>query len=513
MSRTRGWGVGCGVLAACAALAAAEGFADLIGGPSPVIAVGTWGIDSCPAWLREFAIRHFGVNDKRVLVAGVLATVLLLGALAGAIGVTHRRAALSLTVGVGLIGIVAADTVRGATDLLPVRVAPAVMALVVSTVGLVKLLQALGPADVGVAAPTERPFGVPEGVDRRAFVRAAGVVGVVGLTGGGLWRLNGANTNLTTDGLVTLPVPASPAPPVTGADFGVRGLSSYVTPNDDFYRIDTALVVPRLNAATWKLRIHGMVQHPITITYADLLRAPLIERDVTLMCVSNEVGEHLNGNARWLGVRIADVLSIAGVLPGADAVKSRSVDGWTCGTPLSALTDPNRDAMFAIGMNGRPLPYEHGFPVRMVVPGLYGFVSATKWITDLEVTRFDAFQAYWTQRGWSEQAPIKTQSRIDVVRPAAGGATLVAGMAWAPHRGINKVEVLIDDEVHVAELAPWANRDTWRQWRLTDWHPTSGKHRLAVRATDGTGTVQTAQRADPVPDGASGYDTAVVSIS
>ncbi|MGQ0845707.1 MAG: molybdopterin-dependent oxidoreductase [Sporichthyaceae bacterium] len=543
MQRTRGWGMACGALAAGTGLAAAEGSAALIGGPSPVVAVGTWAIDSCPAWLREFAIDYFGVNDKHVLVAGVLLTVLVFGVLAGAIGVRHPKVAVGLTVALGLVAVLAVWTVRGATDMLAVRLAPTVVALVVSSRGLLVLLEALRPLPLPVAArpvpvgaiaidrpthdtpavprPRELPavmvpgrrLDLPPGIDRRGFVRAAGIVGGVGVLGAGLWQFNGANTALTTEGLATLPPPASPAMQVTGADFGIRGLSSYFTPNDGFYRIDTALVVPRLSPEKWRLRIHGMVDRPITLTYADLLKAPLIERDVTLMCVSNEVGGYYNGNARWLGVRIADVLAAAGIRPGADAVKSTSADGWTCGTPLSALTDPTRDSMFAIGMNGKPLPFQHGFPVRMVVPGLYGFVSATKWVTDLEVTRFDAFEAYWTQRGWAEQAPVKTQSRLEVAQANAGGSTMLAGMAWAQHRGIDRVEVLIDDEVHVAELAPWNNRDTWRQWRLTDWKATSGRHRVAVRATDGTGTVQTADLAEPVPDGASGYDTAELRVS
>jgi sulfite oxidase len=215
-------------------------------------------------------------------------------------------------------------------------------------------------------------------------------------------------------------------------------------------------------------------------------------------------------------VRIADVLASVGIRPGADAVKTTSHDGWTCGTPLSALTDPGRDAMFAIGMNGQPLPYDHGFPVRMVVPGLYGFVSATKWITEFEVTRFDEFEAYWTSRGWSAQAPVKTQSRIDVPQPYRDpglGTTQLAGVAWAQHRGISKVEVLIDDRAHVAELAPWDNKDTWRQWRLPTWTPTPGNRIVAVRATDGLGQVQTEKHSRPDPDGATGYDTVTYPVS
>jgi DMSO/TMAO reductase YedYZ molybdopterin-dependent catalytic subunit len=353
------------------------------------------------------------------------------------------------------------------------------------------------------------------GLDRRAFVRVAGVVGAVGVAGGAAWKF-GAQGSYATTNLLTLPKAASPAPVVKNADFGIPGLTPYFTPNDDFYRIDTALVVPRLDHESWSLRISGMVDRPITLTYGDLLKAPLIERDVTLMCVSNEVGGDLTGNARWLGVRISDVLASVGVKPGADAVKTTSHDGWTCGTPLSALTDPNRDAMFAIGMNGQPLPYDHGFPVRMVVPGLYGFVSATKWITELEVTRFDEFEAYWTSRGWSAQAAVKTQSRIDVPEPyleLGPGPVQLAGVAWAQHRGIRKVEVLIDDTVHIAELAPWDNKDTWRQWRLPNWKPAPGNRIVAVRATDGLGQVQTAKHSRPDPDGATGWHTVAYPVS
>jgi hypothetical protein len=258
-----------------------------------------------------------------------------------------------------------------------------------------------------------------------------------------------------------------------------------------------------------------MVENPLTISYADLIGHSLIERDVTLTCVSNEVGGDLIGNARWLGVPIRDLLKAARPKPGADAVRSQSVDGWTAGTPLSALTDPGRDAMLAIGMNGMPLSAQHGYPVRMVVPGLYGYVSATKWVTHLEVTRFDAFHAYWTDRGWSAQAPIKTESRIELPRSDADikpGVTTIAGVAWAQHRGISKVEVQVDDQPwRTAALAPWAAADTWRQWRL-NWDAPLGTHNLSVRATDGTGVVQTEQNAITVPDGATGYHSVLSQV-
>lgn len=350
-------------------------------------------------------------------------------------------------------------------------------------------------------------------MDRRDLLLAVGGLGALGLTGGALWQVKGTESNFETRGIVALPRPASPAPVVRRADFGLPGLSPYLTPNRDFYRIDTSLVVPRLDLRTWRLKIGGMVENPITLTYEDILAARLIERDVTLTCVSNEVGGYYAGNARWLGLPIAEVLKAARPLPGADAVKSKSVDGWTAGTPLTALTDPGRDAMFAIGMNGESLPYDHGFPVRMVVPGLYGYVSATKWVTELEVTRFDEFEAYWTQRGWAEQGPIKTQSRLELPQPSAeipAGATTIAGVAWAQHRGISKVEAQIGDEPwRPAELAPWDNVDTWRQWRLTGWRAAPGTYPITVRAYDGAGVVQTEMNAATVPDGASGYHSVI----
>jgi DMSO/TMAO reductase YedYZ molybdopterin-dependent catalytic subunit len=302
---------------------------------------------------------------------------------------------------------------------------------------------------------------------------------------------------------------------VTGADFGLPGLAPYFSANGDFYRVDTSIQVPQLDARNWELRIDGMVENPVTIRYADLLAARLIERDVTLTCVSNEVGGDLIGNARWLGLPVRDLLAAARPKPGADAIRSHSVDGWTAGTPLSALTDPNRDAMLAIGMNGVPLPAQHGYPVRMVVPGLYGYVSATKWVVRLEVTRFDAFQAYWTSRGWAPQGPIKTESRIDVPKTYPDvrlGAGTIAGVAWAQHRGIEKVEVQVDEGAwRTATLASWNNPDTWRQWRL-DWTAPAGTHNLTVRATDANGAVQVAANAPPAPDGATGYDAASVQV-
>ncbi|HEX3614672.1 MAG TPA: molybdopterin-dependent oxidoreductase [Sporichthyaceae bacterium] len=538
MTARRMLGAVCGLLAAAAGLGVAEGLAALLSTPSPVVSVGTWVIDTSPASLTRWAIEHFQANDKRVLVTGVLSTVAVLAAVAGAIGVRARRVALLMTAAIGLVAVVAVATVRGAHDSPLVRVVPALIALLVSTGALVRLLRTLPepvvapavrePEPVAARAsvtvrerepttsalerpaviiPGRRPGG--GGPARREFVRVVGTVGALAVGGGLVRELAGSGHGRR--GVVTaLPAPFSPAPAVGVADFNIPGLAPYFTTNMDFYRVDTSIQVPLLDARTWQLRIDGMVENPITIGYEDLLRAQLIERDVTLTCVSNEVGGNLVGNARWLGLPLRNLLAAAKPKAGADAIRSHSVDGWTAGTPLSALTDPGRDAMLAIAMNGVPLPAEHGYPVRVVVPGLYGYVSATKWVTRIEVTRFADFQAYWTQRGWAPQGPIKTQSRIDVPHPYAdvrAGAETIAGVAWAQHRGISKVEVSVDDQPwQTAALAPWANPDTWRQWRLP-WTPGVGTHNLTVRATDATGALQVQANSAPDPDGATGWDT------
>jgi DMSO/TMAO reductase YedYZ molybdopterin-dependent catalytic subunit len=302
-----------------------------------------------------------------------------------------------------------------------------------------------------------------------------------------------------------LPVRAGAVP--AGAAVGVPGIAPWRTPNDDFYLIHTALAVPSISPKDWSLRIHGLVDREITLTYADLVQRRLTEAWVTLCCVSNEVGGDLIGNAYWSGVPVRDLLREVGVHEGADAVLQRSHDGWTCGTPLAALTD-GRNALLAVAMNGEPLPIEHGFPVRTVVPGLYGYVSATKWLVDLEVTRFDQFDAFWTKRGWSEKGPVKTQSRIDVPRDGDGvnaGAVRVGGSAWAQHTGIAKVEFQLDGgSWQEAELGAVPDVDTWVQWAgEVDVEP--GRHQLVVRATDRSGYTQTSVRTDVVPDGATGW--------
>ncbi|BCJ60256.1 hypothetical protein Jiend_36780 [Micromonospora endophytica] len=366
------------------------------------------------------------------------------------------------------------------------------------------------------AEDQRRPGGVAA-ESRRRFLHGVGTVLGVAAVGGvaGRW-LAGRRGVADARDAIALPAPVSAARPVpAGADLGTLGLASYVTTNKSFYRIDTALLVPQVDPETWRLRIHGRVRNPMTLSYADLLARPMIERYVTLACVSNEVGGDLIGNARWLGVPIRELLDEVAPLDGADQVVGRSVDGWTCGTPTAVLRD-GRDALLAVGMNGEPLPLAHGFPVRMVVPGLYGYVSACKWITELELTSFADFDAYWVPRGWSAQGPVKTQSRIDTPRPRnrpAAGPVMVAGVAWAQHRGIRRVEVRVDGGPwQEATLAPTVSVDTWVQWSWR-WTATPGEHTLQVRATDGTGETQTGQTQDVAPDGATGWHTVAVTIS
>ena len=351
---------------------------------------------------------------------------------------------------------------------------------------------------------------------RRRFLISSGVAAVAATFG------TVAGRNLTDEHNISLaraairfPRPAVPAPPLpAGSDLNIPGLSSFVTPDSGFYRVDTALLVPQVDPATWRLRIHGMVQREVTITFAELLRRPLIEAYVTLTCVSNPVGGPYAGNATWLGASLADLIRQARPLAGANQLLSTSVDGFTSGTPLQVVLD-GRNALLAVAMNGTALPVVHGFPARLVVPGLYGYVSATKWVTDIEVTTFADAYAYWPQRGWSQQGPIKTESRIDVPGTGASpapGRIPVAGVAWAQHKGVAAVEVRVNGGPwHEARLASVPGIDTWQQW-VWDWTASPGNYMLEARATDATGYTQTAVQAQPPPNGASGYPSAQVTV-
>jgi DMSO/TMAO reductase YedYZ molybdopterin-dependent catalytic subunit len=459
---------------------------------TPVQVVAEVVIERTPGPVAEALIHVVGRNDKPFLVAGVTLVIIALGALAGVL--TARRPLFGHAAfwAMGAVALVAAMT---RPDFTPFSLLPLGAGVVVWTA----LLDYL----TGLARP--RPT---LAASRRRFLLNAGGVALAAVAVGVGGRLVGQSRAAVESSrrLLRLPVTRGAVP--AGADTGApRGLAPWRVPDVDFYRIDTALVLPAVDPDRWRLRIHGLVDQEITLGFRDLLARQITEDWVTICCVSNPVGGDLIGNAWWSGVRIADLLREAGVRPEADAVKQTSQDGWTCGTPIEALTD-GRNAMLAVAMNGEPLPVEHGFPVRMIVPGLYGFVSATKWVVDLEVTRFADFSAYWTERGWSPLGPVKTESRIEVPRDGGNvstGSVRVGGHAWAQHTGIAKVEFRLDgDPWEEAELGRVPGNDTWVQWVGTV-DLGKGDHRLTVRATDRSGYTQTPVRADVVPDGATGW--------
>jgi DMSO/TMAO reductase YedYZ molybdopterin-dependent catalytic subunit len=452
-----------------------------------------------PGQVAEALIQRVGRHDKPLLVTGVLLVVLVLFAVLGMVARRSQGGAVGGFLGLGVIGLIANQSqyAAPATGILPVLV------------GTATWLVALG---LLTAPLRDRPFA--EGDSGRRFVLVAAgvavgsaVVGAVGWKAGGHRRAVAA----ARDQLRLTGVTDPGAPP--GTSVGVDGIASWQTPSNRFYRIDTSLSPPAIAPEDWSLRIHGMVDHPMTLTFADLLVRPRTQLWMTLNCVSNDVGGPLISNAWWSGVLVKELLAEAGVQPGADAVKQTSDDGWTCGTPLSALTD-DRHAILAFAMNGAPLPIEHGFPVRTLVPGLYGYVSACKWVRDLEVTTFDSFTAYWTSRGWSEQGPVKLASRIDVPHDGAhvpAGSLTVGGLAWQQNTGIKGVEVQLDGGAwQPATLARRNLTDSWLQWKTTFDVP-SGDHQLRVRAVNDDGQVQTAVRAAPAPNGASGWHTIGIS--
>jgi DMSO/TMAO reductase YedYZ molybdopterin-dependent catalytic subunit len=487
-----------GVVAAAVALGVAELAAALTGPETaPLIAVGALVVDLVPEPVKHLAIQVFGTADKAALLIG---TGAVLTAVAGLIGVVSLRRWWHGVLGVAVLTLAAGVAALSRPAATIAAALPSLVGGLAGGVALVALLRF-------------RFHGSVSG--RRSFLRTVGVllVGAAASAFAGRW-LTLTRGVADARGAVALPAPTTAQPVPATADLRIPGLAPFVTPNRDFYRVDISLIVPQVNPDTWRLRVHGRVRTPYVLSYADLLRRPLVERQVTLCCVSNEVGGDLVGNASWLGVPVAQLLAEAEPEEGADQVVSRSVDGWTCGTPTAVLRD-GRDALLAVGMNGQPLPVEHGFPARLVVPGLYGYVSATKWLAELELSSFADFDAYWVRRGWAREAPVKTQSRIDVPRAGASlrpGLVTVAGVAWAQHRGIERVEVQVNDEPwRDAALAAVPSLDTWRQWSL-DWLATPGRHRLRVRASDGMGATQTSARVSPFPDGATGWHTIHVDV-
>ncbi|MEV8150060.1 molybdopterin-dependent oxidoreductase [Arthrobacter sp. NPDC080073] len=524
MEKLRNWLRGPTALAALAGVAAAAvvlSVAELIGAfftarATPVIALGSTFIDFTPPWMKDFAVTTFGTNDKAALFVGMGLTIFVLACVLGVVAFRNWVLGVLGVLGMGAV-IVAAVVTRASVK--PVDSIPSLLGTVAGLIVLRVLVARIwrlnsfpdAPADTA-AKGIERPA-----TTRRTFFGATGITfaaAAVAASGGRFLSAARSNVAKARDSL-KLPAPVRPAAPVpAGVQSPTAGVTPWLTPAKDFYRIDTALSVPEINAQDWELRIHGLVEQEIRLTFQDLLDAQLIETHVSLTCVSNPVGGNLAGNAKWLGMPIRDALKQARPKTGADMVLSTSIDGFSASTPLEVLQD-GRDAMLAIGMNGEPLPLEHGYPVRMVVPGLYGFVSATKWVVDLEITRFADSKAYWTTRGWSERGPIKTMARLEVPKSFAkvpAGRVALGGTAWAQTRGIKKVEVQIDNGPWgEATLAAEASVVTWRQWSF-NWEATPGPHYIKVRATDGTGELQTEKRADPVPDGASGWQSVMVTV-
>ena len=489
---------------------------------SPVIGVGNRAIDLAPPLVKRFAIATFGTHDKQALLLGMAVTIAIFSAMVGVVARTRLRASIIALFLFGALGSLAAVTGRqgGIRAAVPSAVTAIVATLVLATVskyshgsesGAVTLIDRAVPTRSIATSP------VTPTLSRRTIL-ATGAFGVIG-AGLGLYarQLTAAADAAVRKAVRKLPLARKPLAPLPSSA-GVRELTianPFVTPNKDFYRIDTSLVVPRVDVAKWRLRITGMVAKELSYTYDELLDRALVERDITLTCVSNEVGGILMGNARWLGVPLQELLDEAQADPKATQIMGRSVDGWSAGFPTAALRNtPN--ALVAIGMNGEPLPFEHGYPARLVIPGIYGYASATKWLDTIELTTLEAADGYWVPRGYAKKAPIKLASRIDVPRglsTIASGPTAVAGIAWSQTVGISQVEVKIDGgKWEEAELADEVGVDTWRQWRFA-WNASPGRHDIAVRAYDRAGKLQQEERVAPLPDGATGWHQVLVFVA
>ena len=469
--------------------------------PSPLAAVGGAVVDGSPPWLKDFAISTFGTADKTALAAGTVVLAAMLGWFAGVAGRRRPAVLVAAFAAFGVLGMVAGVGEPDAT-------APAVIGATLLAVAT-GVIVAFGLARIGGdTAPTD---GVPVDGSRRRFLGMAGAAGVAALAAGVVGRkLSTAPPTVAPRAIGPVAHPA--VIPGPEHSFALDGITPIVVSNREFYRIDTALVVPRVDLGRWTLRVSGLVAEPLAFTYDDLLGMELVEDHVTIACVSNEVGAHLVGNARWTGVRLVEVLERAGLQPGATQLVGRSVDGFTVGFPPDLVFD-GREPLIALAMNGDPLPAAHGFPARLIVPGLYGYVSATKWLSEIELTTWDGFDAYWVPRGWSKEAPVKTQSRIDVPRSrVTPGPVALAGVAWAPRHGVAGVEVSVDAGEWVpGEITEALSSHAWVQWKATV-DLEAGEHRVAVRATDGTGYTQTAERVPPRPDGATGHHTVRIAV-
>ena len=532
---TTALGATAGIVAAIVALGVAEFIAGLRQQwRSPVIDVGDRVIDNVPAFVKNFAIDTFGTNDKPALLIGIGVTLTLYAAVIGALAF-RRRIEIGL-IGIGLFGLIgawAAVSHRSGgslDDAIPTLVGAGTGAAALWGLHRVALPLLAGSstaqaassrssADVDQPSPTD----APRATRRDLLIRSGGVLAAlafVGTSAGAIGRTIRSRFSATESRLnVTLPKGANPVEAIPdGVTVGVDNVTPFITPNADFYRIDTALTVPQVPTEGYQLRVTGLVDRELSLSFEDLLQRNVVEHDITLTCVSNTIGGELVGNARWTGVRLDELLADAGVQSGANQVVGRSVDGYTCGFPIEAATD-GRNALVAFGMNGEPLPLEHGFPVRLIVPGLYGYVSATKWLTEIELTTFADFDQYWVPRGYADRAPIKLMSRIDSVdglgtlTRSADGTAAIGGVAWAQTRGISAVEVQLDDGPwQPCEVGTALNDDTWRQWAFR-WTPAAlGRTSIRCRATDGQGVIQSDERSEPLPDGASGHHQIVVFV-
>ena len=495
-----------GALAGVAAVAMSFGLSELVaailGVPSLIQGIADRVVDSVSPGIKEFAIETFGTNDKLVLLIGIFVVALSLGAL---LGVLSRRRDQPIVIAVIVVAIVAAlATARSAAS---GQLAPWLLALVAMVAGVTTFRWLMKGR--GRHASAE-----PASFERREILKATSATGLgLVLAGGG--RLLGAFNTESATGRDTVAIgepSTTTAALAAETSFDIPELTPIVVPNEDFYRIDTAIAVPRVAVDTWKLSFLGMVDNPYEITFDELMEEEMVERYVTLSCVSNEVGGGLVGNARWLGVPLSTLVERAQPQGGADQLVGRAVDGFTVGFPTEAVFD-GREALVAVAMNGEALPLEHGFPVRLVVAGLYGYVSATKWLSEIELTTWDGFDAYWVPRGWSKEAPIKVQSRIDTPRNSFGaGPRAIAGVAWAPNRGVARVEVSVDGTWKDAELSEPLSQDSWVQWRL-DHNFTVGNHEIQVRATDADGVTQGENRVPPAPNGAEGWHTINIDVN
>jgi DMSO/TMAO reductase YedYZ molybdopterin-dependent catalytic subunit len=540
-----------GIVTALVALGVAQIVAALLSSPigEPVAAVGELSIDHTPPAVKNFAIREFGSSDKTVLVWGIRAVLIIFAVVIGILAVRRLWQGMCGLAVFGAIGVYAALIQPSATaaDAVPSVVGAGVAAFALSyfsrRAAPLAALRAPGhPRDAstgqpGDASPGQSERAQPAGPawrpieatgrgrlepapDRRRFLLgSAAVAGISLITyAGGSWVGETRDVSAIQSAL-KFPRPAQPAPPLPpGADLKIPGLSSFITPNSSFYRVDTAIVLPEIAPASWQLRIHGMVRRELVLSFDDLIKRPLIEDYITLCCVSNPVGGPYIGNAKWLGASLRALLQEAGIKAGASQLLATSSDGFTSGTPVQVAMESGRDSLLAVAMNDTALPVEHGFPVRQVIPGLYGYVSACKWIVDIEVTTYEAAQAYWVPRGWDSQAPIKTESRIDVPTGQnpikAGTRVAIAGEAWAQHKGIEAVEVRVaGGQWQQARLGAVPDLDTWRQW-VYEWdvNVAPGNYLIEARATDKTGYTQTALQEPPEPNGASGYPAVSVQV-